>query len=216
MKKYLDIVVILCSLLIVFKGKLPAIFNSEFIQVPVIIIFGVLTPVAFAVSLQKYFFSKKLTAKLLFDSSTYLLSFLIVLLCVQFSYFGANSTFYNLSVFNDQKFNSSLFEGLAKAESTDVRENLAKIIYSEYGGKVPYLAENGIYKVYEPKKDDVTAYLENKEIKSQVKELRNNVRLLSFQSILASVYLMASFFIFFSATMYYQQNKANKNKHRKI
>ena len=120
-----------------FKSAFPTLLDHGYVQWPAIGLFGILAPIAFAKTLHNYFSSTEKTTKLLTKPLGYLFLYLAIFLHANISFYGANSTYYNLALITNV-YPSTLFNDLVKAEKEEERHMVAKLIYSEYGAKFPY------------------------------------------------------------------------------
>jgi hypothetical protein len=211
MNKYLEYLLLFTVFVLVLKGSLPSLLDHGFVQLPAITVFGILVPIAFATSLHSYFIAPML--KKLFSSLSYLLIFIVIITSALVLFYSSNSSYYILATHN-YRHAPELFNGPIEAEDLNSRKNAAKIIYSEYGGKVPYKLDSGVYMVYEPTTEDIAVLKENLSMRKQAKELKTHLKTYSYYSLYISIYLLLAFFILFSGTIYIKQRQVNQQLQR--
>ena len=209
MKKLLENLVVITFFVLACKGMFPSFLNHSFVQWPAMALFSLLVPIMFAISLHEYFETENKTIKVLAQPLSYLFYYLAILVSSLMVFYGSHSTYYNLEVLN-RVYPASLFNDLVDAKKQEERELVAKAIYSEYGAKFPYPADDGKYIVYSPDAEAIELYKEQEQIDKQAKELRGFISLNARHGMQISLYLVASFFILFTFTMYLQQRKLTK------
>ena len=94
-----------------------------------------------------------------------------------------------------------VFNGLEEARDIEARREAARIIYLNFGGKVPYRVDEGAYKVFEPTAKDKKEWRENQKMRQQAIQMNDRLMDAHIESLWAGVYLIAAFFVIFSLTM---------------
>jgi len=208
MNKYAELLFTLSFFTLACKGTFPEIFNYTVVQVPSIVVFSILAPVGFSISLWTYFSSATKTTWQWFKPASYLILFCLVLGLTQLGFYGSHSTYANLAVI-DRTYSAKLFNDLGAAETEEQRAAVAKYIYSEFGAAVPYAKQNGIITIYKPDQEATELYKETAEIHAQAKVLKEFFRNNAYQSMQISFYLIAIFILVFCGSMFFLQSKAN-------
>lgn len=209
MNKHLELLFSLSFFTLACKSTFPSILNYEFVQFPALVVFSILAPVGFAISLWSYFSVTSKTTWQWIKPSGYIILFCVGIASSQVSFYGSHTTYYNLAVL-DRTYPSTLFNDLVAAETEDQRAIVAKYIYSEFGAAMPYAQQNGVYTTYVPDQETLDLYKDSVEIQSQAKVLRKHLKSTAYQSMYISIYLICAFLIMFCGSMFYLQSKANK------
>ena len=176
------------------KLYLPLIFNNWYIQWAAIILLAILLPFGFANSLIKYIKSGDKSNKSLSIPIIFLFIYSILLLSPM------PIRYMNESLFNDIDsisigHDTNLLERTYKGKSEQERYKSAKIIFYEFGKKVPYVIENGKYVVFKPSKEDILKFNETNKIREETTYYKNQLKNMTKQDLYMQVIEIILFFI---------------------
>jgi len=196
------------------KQYLPIIFNNWYIQWAAIILLAILLPIGFASSLIKYLKSGDKSSKSLSIPIVFLFIYSVLLL-YQMPIRYINESLFNVIDSVSIGHDTNLLERTYKGKSEEERYKSAKIIFYEFGKKVPYILKNGKYVVFKPSKEDILKFDETNKLRKKTILYRNQIKNMNKQSLYIQVieiiffFIMVSFTIFFAGKTEYHSFKKN-------
>lgn len=187
---------------------MPVIFQYWLVQWIPIILLSLLLPIGFAKSLKEYYQSATESLKSIVTPLSFLGIFLISL-----SWPLATTHAFTAMIYNPTRSSMDLLEGLYSMEDVKKREFVAKIIFEEYGQKVPYKDTQNEFIVFEPNDENKIMWENKRELKKESEELQTMLSDNSLKAFNISMIQILLFFIFFSVALLLENEKiTNKDR----